>query len=466
MSTAMRVGMAAAAGRRPAAAAASGAGREAVLKQIDLPHSYYWRELYLPQLTTGPSSLSFTPDGASLVYSMAGSLWLQRLDGDQATRADPREGRLRLPARCRPRRPQRGVRALRRQAPENCGGSTWRADANRRSRRRARSTSSRGSRRMARQLAWVSTEGTGHFNLFVADIDAGGLHDARPLLGERKSAIDRYYYSAFDHAVNPSWSPDGATPLFRQQSARSPGAPAMSGRFRSAIRANARESSARKRPGARVRRLRPTASACSTAAIAASSAHQLWLSTTDGAAPLPLTFGDSDRRNARWSPDGRRIAYIGNAHGNTELVLMDVIGGASRTMTAARRKYRAPRGQLVLDVVDENRPARLRPGLAWSPAMAAPMRRTAPGCRPTTASTARVQSSETHYFHCAPPCLLELPPGNVEVTVQHGFAHAIWQRLRDALAKAKMTRAAGATRGAGACRPNSASGSAPTCTCT
>ncbi|MBP8097961.1 MAG: hypothetical protein KAY03_01460, partial [Arenimonas sp.] len=65
--------------------AASGAGREAVLKQIDLPHSYYWRELYLPQLTTGPSSASFTPDGASLVYSMAGSLWLQRLDSDQAS---------------------------------------------------------------------------------------------------------------------------------------------------------------------------------------------------------------------------------------------------------------------------------------------------------------------------------------------------------------------------------------------
>ena len=54
------------------------AGREPVLKQIDLPHSYYWRELYLPQLTTGPSSASFMPDGETLVYSMSGSLWRQR----------------------------------------------------------------------------------------------------------------------------------------------------------------------------------------------------------------------------------------------------------------------------------------------------------------------------------------------------------------------------------------------------
>jgi len=60
------------------------AGREPVLKQVDLPHSYYWRELYLPQLTTGPSSVSFTPDGGALIYSMAGSLWRQAIGSDEA----------------------------------------------------------------------------------------------------------------------------------------------------------------------------------------------------------------------------------------------------------------------------------------------------------------------------------------------------------------------------------------------
>ena len=39
-----------------AVGAAANAAREPVLKQVDLPHSYYWRELYIPQLTTGPSS--------------------------------------------------------------------------------------------------------------------------------------------------------------------------------------------------------------------------------------------------------------------------------------------------------------------------------------------------------------------------------------------------------------------------
>src|SRR3954447_21302573 len=59
------------------------AGREPVLKQVDLPHSYYWRELYIPQLTTGPSSVSFTPDGSTLVYSMGGSLWRQAIGANE-----------------------------------------------------------------------------------------------------------------------------------------------------------------------------------------------------------------------------------------------------------------------------------------------------------------------------------------------------------------------------------------------
>src|SRR5256885_15042211 len=63
---------------------AAAAGRGPVLKQVDLPHSYYWRELYLPQLTTGPSDASFTPDGRALVYSMGGSLWRQTIGSDEA----------------------------------------------------------------------------------------------------------------------------------------------------------------------------------------------------------------------------------------------------------------------------------------------------------------------------------------------------------------------------------------------
>ena len=72
-----------------AAASASLAGiagpvRQPVLNQIALPHNYYYRELYLPQLTSGPSSVSWTADGKAIVYAMQGSLWRQKLDSGTA----------------------------------------------------------------------------------------------------------------------------------------------------------------------------------------------------------------------------------------------------------------------------------------------------------------------------------------------------------------------------------------------
>src|SRR5215470_8737856 len=55
------------------------AQRDPVLKQVDLPHRYYYREMYLPQLTTGPNSAAWSSDSRSLVYSMSGTLWRQSL---------------------------------------------------------------------------------------------------------------------------------------------------------------------------------------------------------------------------------------------------------------------------------------------------------------------------------------------------------------------------------------------------
>ena len=60
------------------------AQRRPVLEQIDLPHSYYYREMYLPQLTSGPSSLAWSPDSKSVIYSMAGSLWRQEIGSETA----------------------------------------------------------------------------------------------------------------------------------------------------------------------------------------------------------------------------------------------------------------------------------------------------------------------------------------------------------------------------------------------
>ncbi len=71
----------------PAAPTAS-AQRRPVLDQIDVPHNYYYREMYLPEATTGPSAVSWSPDGRTLVYSMQGSLWMQDVNSTRGVSTD------------------------------------------------------------------------------------------------------------------------------------------------------------------------------------------------------------------------------------------------------------------------------------------------------------------------------------------------------------------------------------------
>ncbi len=362
------------------------AAREPVLQQVDLPHSYYWRELYLPQLTTGPSSVSFLPDSNTLVYSMEGSLWRQRIGEDTATE-------LTHAARAYDYQPDvsHDGRYVVFSRYDGNGIELWRQDLGS---GQTQALTSGGAVNVeprlspdGRQIAWVSTRSTGHFNLFIADIDAAGLHHAHLLLGERKSTLDRYYYSAFDHAINPSWSPDGKTLYYVSNPETELGTgdlwsvPVNDPAHRQRILREETSWSARPE-------LAPDDKRLLYSSYHGRQWQQLWLTTPDGAAPLPLTFGDFDRLNARWSPDGQRIATIDNRDGNTALRVIEVLGGASRDVVAKRRVTRLPQARLVLDITDEPVCAR-RPGLPCWPATAVPMRRITRGCTPTTASTAR-----------------------------------------------------------------------------
>src|SRR5256712_5012212 len=66
--------------------------REPVLKQVGVPHAYYWREMYVPQVTSGPSAVTWSPDGTELIYSMQGSIWRQRIGSRVAQQLTAGEG--------------------------------------------------------------------------------------------------------------------------------------------------------------------------------------------------------------------------------------------------------------------------------------------------------------------------------------------------------------------------------------
>ena len=407
------------------------ADRAPVLYQVDLPHSYYWRELYLPQLTSGPSSLAFMPDGEELVYSMAGSLWRQRIDSDTATELTDAKGAYDYqPDVARDGRSAVFVRY---------DGQTlqlWRIDFE--SGRQSALTAGQAVNVEPRlspdgqRLAWVSSEGSGHFKLFVAGIDAAGLHDAHALLGARRSAIDRYYYSAWDHAINPSWSPDGRALVFVGNPEIAWGSGDL---YTIAIddpahprRILGEETSWSARP-----EIAPDGRRLLFSSYHGRQSQQLWLTTLDGAAPLPLTFGDFDRRNARWSPDGKRIAFIDNRAGNTELRVVDVVGGATTRVAASQRKTLSAQAQLVLDIADAGGhavPARVSvigsDGRAYAPVDA--------WMHADDGFDRKRQAFETQYFHCQPPCTIDVPAGPLQVEVRHGFATQPWSATANAVA--------------------------------
>ena len=65
-----------------------------------------------------------------------------------------------------------------------------------------------------KRLAFVSTQFEQRWHIFVMRLRKGGPSTPRRLTEDRKSALPRYYYSAFDHYLSPTWSPDGKEILF------------------------------------------------------------------------------------------------------------------------------------------------------------------------------------------------------------------------------------------------------------
>jgi len=402
----------------PLTVADDGATRQPVLKSLTLPHSYYWRELYLPQLTSGPSAVAFTPDGKALVYSMAGSLWRQDLASDEAIEITHGPGYDYQPDVSPDGRYVYFVRhdkdSLQLMRLDLEQGIEARLSDGRDSYLEPRISPD------GKRLAFVSTRGTGQFNLFVADVGENGLSGVRSAVLPRQSAIDRYYYAAEDHAINPSWSPDGERILFvsnREVAWGSGDVWSVSSRDSADIRkVIAEETTWAARP-----EISPDGKRILYASYEGRQWNQLWLTNRQGQSPMPLTFGDFDRKGGRWSPDGKQVAFISNQSGGLTLWVLDMVGGAMRQITASSRVPRVTMRQLVVQLVDEEGqtlPARVSvtgaDGRHYGPAEAR--------LHADDGFVTEKQTHETHYFHCAGTCRVMVPEGAVTVHAQQGFA--------------------------------------------
>ncbi|WP_054529141.1 CehA/McbA family metallohydrolase [Erythrobacter sp. SG61-1L] len=398
------------------------AQREAVLKQVDVPHNYYWREMYVPQLTMGPSSLAWSPDGKELVYSMGGSLWRQEAGSGIAEQITAGPGYDYQPDWSPDGRTIVFAR-YRKDAIE-----LWTLDLS--SGVQQQLTSGGAVNLEPRfspdgsKIAFVSTKATRRFRIFTASMS--GPFEPVQFSPERKSGISRYYYSAFDHELSPAWSPDGKELLYLTNPEDYYGSGSL---WRRAVAGGdpvlvrEEETSWRARPdwakdGKRI----------VWASYAGRQWHQLWLTTPGGKGdPLPLTFGEFDATSARWSPDGRHVAYISNEHGDGEIRVMDLPGGATRTLAFEAADYLQPMGALDLTVTGpDGSPVPARVSVIGSDG------------RAYGAEGSWMHANETfdrkdipeeeHYFHLAGSGTLVLPAGEAEVTVWRGLENRVEHR--------------------------------------
>ena len=379
----------------------------------------------------------------------------------RADRAHARAGALRLPA---------GRRARRRAG--SCSAATtakaielWRLDlasgarAARSPRRRA-STSSRASRRTA-GASRGCRRGQRAFRPVHRRHRRGGLANERDLVAQRKSTIDRYYYSRFDHAINPSWSPDGKRVYFVGNAEVAWGTGDLSVAGRAAANPTACKCS-RGDELARAPEVGPDGKRILYSSYHGRQWHQLWLTTPGAPRRLPLTFGEFDRRNARWSPDGARIAYISNERGDTALVVQEVVGGARDAVVAAGTERLRPRGCIASRSATSTASASPRASRC-SPATGARMRPTTRGCTPTTASTARSPPRRI-IFTAADRLASTCRRAQAVTTCGSGFRATPCASERESRPATRPSSVE--LRATTSCRPSSASGSPPTCTCT
>jgi TolB protein len=395
------------------------AQREPVLKQIDLPHSYYYREMYLPQLTTGPSSVAWLPDSRSVIYSMAGSLWRQKISSTTAEQLTSGPGYDYQP---------------------DCSSdghwivyASYGKDA---IELRALNLDSKKSLQLThggavnveprfspdgKHLAFVSTLYKGHFHIFGGDFNNGELENVQRLTGEYKSPLPRYYYSQFDHEISPAWSPDGSEILFVSNRGHIYGTGGF-WRMKAEPGAEAREihyeeTAWKARPD-----FSPDGKRIVYASYLGQQWHQLWTIPAQGGDAFPLSYGDFDDVAPRWSPDGKRIAFISNRTGNTSLWIQEVLGGAQSQLIAKERNYVKPVGQLEITVLGTSgHPLAARIFVTGEDCLAY-----APDDAWMKADDNFVRSErpfEAHYFHASGNAELTLPAGQADVEVMKGFEY-------------------------------------------
>jgi len=373
--------------------------------------------MYLPQVSSGPQNPVWSPDGRQLIYAMQGSLWKQSIDSTVAMQLTSGPGYDHQPD-WSPDGAQVIFARYVNDAMElqlldlktgtvsaiTDGGHVnldprWSPDGE--------------------KIAYVSTAENGRFHVFTGSIKNGKL-DASPVATERKSETGRYYYSPFDHEISPIWTPDGEALLYVSNPEIPYGTGAI---WRHSLEGSTEPTLVRKEET--TWRAHPDIAPDGRRVVYSSYLgrqwHQLWITSLTGKGePFPLTYGDYDVSNARWSPNGDRIAFAVNETGNTSLRILSLPGGKVVDVDINERQYLRPTGALGVNITDaDGTPASARlsivgeDGQAYGPHDS--------WLHADDSFDRSQRSAEARYFHAAGETNVELPAGRAMVTIWKGM---------------------------------------------
>jgi TolB protein len=400
------------------------AQREPVLKQINEPHSYYYREMYLPQLTTGPSSVTWCGDSQTLIYSMAGSLWEQRLSSAVAEQLTAGAGYDYQPD-C-----TRDGRWVVYASYQKDTIELWALDLQS---KQTHQLTNNGAVNVeprvspdGKRIAFVSTAFNGRFHIFVGQFAGATLTNVERLTEENKSTLPRYYYSPYDHEISPAWSPDGSEIVYVSNRNHIYGTGGF-WRMKAEPGAEAREihyeeTTWKARPD-----FSPDGTRLAYSSYLGQAWNQLWVMPATGGDPFPLSYGDFDNINPRWSPDGKQIAFVSNRGGNTSLWVQRIPGGQQIEIEPKQKHYLKPMGRLAINVLDADShrtSARIfvtgEDSRAYAPDDA--------WMRADDNFNRKERPFEAHYFHTPGQSELMVPAGRVNIEVMKGFEYRFEKR--------------------------------------
>ncbi len=395
----------------------------AVYPLPDLPPSYpgaltggnYMYNFYLPPPGTGsPWWPAWSPDGASLAFSLQGTLWQMRLGEADAYELVHTREYLSSPAYS----PDGRYVAF--TADNGQSINLWLLELETEQLTRLTdgdflnldpAWSPDGGR-----LAYVSTRPNGYYNIFVTEIAEAQPGRTIQLTRDHSFGRPRLYFGEYDLHIQPAWLPNADTLLFISNR----GIPLGSGGvWRMPAVENGIDQATLIHKEETLYRTRPHVSLDGKRFVYSSHlGHQynnLFVLPTVGGEPYKLTFGEWDSFSPSFSPDGESIVYVSNQGGLPNLRLLQTYGGRDQGIAISTLHWKEPTGTVSVRVV-EAETGELLPARIYN--RAADGKTYVPD-----GSYHRLGRLAEHFFHTAGAFSLEVPAGDIVVEAMHGFEY-------------------------------------------